>query len=191
MAQAFAATGIRLPRPLLFLASTAEESGLLGADWYTRHPVYPLARTAAVLNMDGVNLHGPTRDIAPLGVDRSTLGDHVRAAAEAEGLELAPEQHPEKGMFFRQDHFPFARAGVPGIAFDHGLEYRERPEGWGEAWYQEFIASHYHQPSDAFQEDFDYRGAVEQGRVVLRTAVSVAQETDLPDWYPGSAFQRG
>jgi hypothetical protein len=190
LAQAVMETGTRLERPLIFLASTAEESGLLGAEWYTRHPAFPLARTAAVLNVDGANLQGPTRDIAPLGADRSTLGDVVGRAAEQEGLQLAAEQHPEKGMFFRQDHFPFARAGVPGIAFDHGLDYPERPAGWGEGWYQEFVSRHYHQPSDAFSEDFDYRGAVQQGRVMLRTAVEVARADVLPDWRHGSGFAR-
>jgi Zn-dependent M28 family amino/carboxypeptidase len=190
MAEAFAETEAALRRPLLFLASTAEESGLLGADWYTRHPGWPLATTAGVLNVDGANLQGETDDIAPLGVERSTLGDAVRRAAMVEGLELRPEQHPEKGSFFRQDHFPFARGGVPGIAFDHGLHYRDRPEGWGEQWYQEYIARHYHQPSDAFREDFDYRGALQQGRVMMRTAVEVAQAEALPEWREGSVFRR-
>jgi len=190
LAEALRETNTRFPRPVLFLASTAEESGLLGAEWYTRHPAWPLARTAAVLNLDGANLHGPTHDIAPLGMDRSTLGSIVRAAAEEEGLEVTPEQHPEKGMFFRQDHFPFARAGIPGIAFDHGLRFREKPEGWGEEWYQDWIARHYHQPSDAFQEDFDYRGAIQQARVMLRTTAAIAAGTSLPDWSPDSSFRR-
>lgn len=190
MVDAFSDAGVRLERPLLFLASTAEESGLLGADWYTRHPAFPLARTAAVLNVDGANLDGPTDDISPLGVDRSTLGEVVRAAAAAEGLEVSPEQHPEVGMFFRQDHFPFARAGVPGVAFDHGLRYRGRPEGWGEQRYEEFISRHYHQPSDAFRDDFDYRGAVQQGRVMIRAAATVAAAEGLPDWSTASPFRR-
>jgi hypothetical protein len=190
MAEALAQTGASFPRPLLFLASTAEESGLLGSEWYTRHPAYPLRRTAAVLNLDGANLQGPTGDIAPLGMERSTLGGLVAAAAAAEGLEVAPEQHPEKGSFFRQDHFPFARAGIPGIAFDHGLRYTERPEGWGEEWFEEFNSRHYHQPSDAFREDFDYRGAVQQARVMLRTAAAAARAADLPDWVAGSSFRR-
>jgi Zn-dependent M28 family amino/carboxypeptidase len=190
MAEAFAASGARPSRPFLFLASTAEESGLLGAEWYTRHPAWPLARTAAVLNVDGANLHGPTTDIAPLGVERSSLGDAVRAAAEAEGLVVAPEQHPEKGSFFRQDHFPFARAGVPGIAFDHGLTYRDRPAGWGQAWFDDFVAHHYHQPSDAFSEDFDYRGAIQQGRVMMRTAIAVSEADALPDWAGDAEFRR-
>jgi Zn-dependent M28 family amino/carboxypeptidase len=190
VAQAVGEAGIRFRRPLLFLASTAEESGLLGAEWYTRHPAFALRGTAAVLNVDGANLQGPTDDIAPLGVDRSTLGEAVRRAAAAEGLDVTPELHPEQGMFFRQDHFPFARAGIPGIAFDHGLRYREKPAGWGERWYREFVSTHYHQPSDAFREDFDYRGAVQQGRVVFRVAAEVAAAGGLPDWLPGSSFSR-
>lgn len=190
LAEAVARADLALERPLLFLATTAEESGLLGADWYTRHPLLPLATTAAILNVDGANLMGSAIDIAPLGVERSTLGDIVRVAAGAEGLELSPEQHPEKGMFFRQDHFPFARAGVPGIAFDHGLRFRDRPDGWGEAWYREFVANHYHQPSDAFRDGFDYRGALQQGRVMLRVAAAVAEHPELPGWLPGAGFER-
>ncbi|HUE95715.1 MAG TPA: M20/M25/M40 family metallo-hydrolase [Longimicrobiaceae bacterium] len=190
MAHALAAAGARFPRPLLFLASTAEESGLLGSQWYASHPAFPLRRTAAVLNVDGANLRGPTKDIAPLGVDRSSLGDVVREAAEAEGLAVAPEQHPEQGSFFRQDHFPFARAGVPAIAFDHGLDYVDRPQGWGEERYREFVSRHYHQPSDSFRDDFDYRGAVQQARVMLRVAAAVAGARELPDWLPGSSFSR-
>lgn len=190
IAQAFGASDARLRRPLIFLATTAEESGLLGSEWYTRHPLVPLRRTAAILNVDGVNLQGPTSDIAPLGMGRSTLSEVVARAAAAESLDVTPEQHPEQGMFFRQDHFPFARAGVPAIAFDHGLKYRDRPEGWGEAWYEEFNTRHYHQPSDAFREDFDYRGAVQQGRVMMRAAAEVAQADELPNWYEGSEFSR-
>lgn len=190
MAQAFSAMRQRLRRPLLFLAPAAEESGLLGSEWYAGHPVFPLARTAAVLNVDGANLQGATRDIAPLGMGRSTLSDVVAEAAAAESLEVTPEQHPEQGMFFRQDHFPFVRAGVPAVAFDHGLKYVGRPEGWGEAWYEAFNTHHYHQPSDAFREDFDYRGAVQQGRVMMRVAIAVAMRDSLPDWYPEMGFAR-
>jgi hypothetical protein len=177
-------------RPLLFVSTTAEESGLLGAEWYARHPLFPLARTAAELNLDGANLEGRTRDIAPLGADRSELGETVREAAAAEGMTLRPDPHPEQGMFFRQDHFPLARAGVPALALDHGLDYADRPEGWGERWYEEFVTRHYHQPSDAYREGWDYGGAVQQGRVLLRTALAVASAGALPEWNPGSEFAR-
>lgn len=187
---AAAAAAPRAPRSLLFLATTAEESGLLGAEWYATHPAVPLARTVAVLNVDGANLQGRTSDITPLGTGRSSLGDLVGAAAAAEGLEVKPEPHPEQGMFFRQDHFPFARAGVPALALDHGLDFTDRPAGWGEQWYEEFIADHYHQPSDAFRENFDYAGAVQQGRVMLRLAANLANSREMPQWAASSEFQR-
>jgi len=190
VAEAAASAPVRPPRPMLFVSTTAEESGLLGAEWYARHPLFPLGRTAAVINMDGANLWGPTEDIAPLGADRSELGALVRAAAAAEGITVAEEQHPEQGMFFRQDHFPFARAGVPAVAMDHGLSYVGRPAGWGQERYQEFNTQHYHQPSDAYRPDFDLGGAVQQARVILRTAWFAATGDDLPQWAPGSEFKR-
>ncbi|HLL48157.1 MAG TPA: M20/M25/M40 family metallo-hydrolase, partial [Longimicrobiaceae bacterium] len=191
---AVAEAAVALPepprRPLLFLSTTAEESGLLGAEWYARHPLFPLSRTAAELNLDGANLEGRTRDLAPLGADRSELGETVREAARAEGMTLRPDPHPEQGMFFRQDHFPLARAGVPALALDHGLDYEAKPEGWGEGWYEEFVTRHYHQPSDAYREGLDFGGAVQQGRVLLRTALAVASAGGLPRWNPGSEFAR-
>jgi Zn-dependent M28 family amino/carboxypeptidase len=175
----------RPPRPLLFVCTTAEESGLLGSEWYARHPLFPLASTAALLNVDGANLQGRTRDIAPLGVERSEVGAAVRRAAEAEGLTLGGEAHPEQGMFFRQDHFPVARAGVPAVALDHGLDFEGKPAGWGEEWYREFNERHYHQPSDAYREGIDYGGALQQGRVMLRAALEIAAAERLPGWHAG------
>jgi Zn-dependent M28 family amino/carboxypeptidase len=190
IAEAAAALPERPARPLVFVATTAEESGLLGAEWYARHPLFPIATTAAVLNMDGANLYGLADDIAPLGADRSELGELARAAAAEEGMELAAEAHPEQGMFFRQDHFPFARAGIPALAMDHGLRFRDRPEGWGNEMYQDFNRNHYHQPSDAYRDDFDYAGAVQQARVILRTALAVAALPELPRWNAGVEFSR-
>jgi Zn-dependent M28 family amino/carboxypeptidase len=191
---ALAEAAVSLPerpaRPLLFVATTAEESGLLGALWFARNPPFPLGATAAVLNVDGANLRGRTRDITPLGVERSTLGDAIREAAGAEGMVVNPEPHPEQGMFYRQDHFPLARAGVPAVAFDHGLQYEGRPDGWGEAQYDDFNSNHYHQPSDAYREGWDYAGAVQQGRVMLRTALAVADADALPAWREGATFRR-
>ncbi|HWK88532.1 MAG TPA: M28 family peptidase [Longimicrobium sp.] len=187
-----AAASLEAPpaRPLLFVSTTAEESGLLGAEWYARHPLFPLAATAAALNVDGANLQGRTCDLAPLGADRSSLGGLLRAAAATEGMVLAPEPHPEQGMFFRQDHFPLARAGVPALALDHGLTFEGRPEGWGEQWYDEFVSTHYHQPSDAYREGLDYGGAVQQGRVMLRLAAAAASAAKLPEWTEGAGFKR-
>jgi Zn-dependent M28 family amino/carboxypeptidase len=190
LAEAAASLPVPPARPLLFVSTSAEESGLLGSEWYARHPLFPLARTAAMLNVDGANLFGETEDLGPLGADRSELGEYVAAAAAAEGMHVVPEAHPEQGMFFRQDHFPLARSGVPALAMDHGLDYRNRPRGWGEGVYREFVTTHYHQPTDAYRDDFDYAGALQQGRVTLRTALAVAEADALPDWLPGAEFRR-
>jgi Zn-dependent M28 family amino/carboxypeptidase len=190
LAEAAAAMPVRPPRPLLFMATTAEESGLIGSEWYARNPLFPLATTAAALNVDGANLQGRTTDITPIGADRSSLGDAVRAAAGEEGVEVRPDPHPEQGIFYRQDHFPMARAGVPALAFDHGLTFEGKPEGWGQRWYEEFVTKHYHQPSDCYREGWDYGGALQQGRVMLRTALDVAWSDALPAWLPAAGFAR-
>lgn len=190
LAEAAASLDTPPPRSLVFVALTAEESGLLGAEWYARHPLVPLERTAAVLNVDGANLMGRTHDLTPLGADRSELGEFVWRAAEEEGMEISPEPHPEQGMFFRQDHFPFVRAGVPALAMDHGLRFEGREPGWGEAWYREFVERHYHQPSDAYREGIDYGGAVQQGRVMLRTALALGEVSQFPRWYDNQGFGR-
>jgi Zn-dependent M28 family amino/carboxypeptidase len=190
VAEAAASLPAPPPRPLLFVATTAEESGLIGAEWYARNPLFPLATTAAALNLDGANLQGRTTDITPLGADRSSLGEVVRAAAGEEGMEMRPDPHPEQGMFYRQDHFPLARAGVPALALDHGLTFADRPEGWGQRWYEDFVTNHYHQPSDSYREGWDYAGALQQGRTLLRTALAVAWADGLPGWLPGVGFAR-
>lgn len=190
IAEAAASMPVRPPRPLLFVTTTAEESGLIGSEWYARNPLFPLATTAAALNVDGANLQGRTTDLTPIGADRSTLGDVVRAAAAEEGMETRPDPHPEQGIFYRQDHFPLARAGVPALALDHGLTFEGRPEGWGQRWYENFVTNHYHQPSDSYREGWDYAGALQQGRTMLRTALSVAWGDALPDWNPGAGFTR-
>jgi Zn-dependent M28 family amino/carboxypeptidase len=190
IAEAVAAMDAPPPRPLLFVATTAEESGLLGAEWYARNPLFPLSTTAAALNVDGANLQGRTRDLTPLGADRSTLGATVRAAAEKEGMAINPDPHPEQGMFYRQDHFPLARSGVPALALDHGLDYEGREADWGRRWYEEFVTRHYHQPSDSYAEGWDYGGAVQQGRVMLRTALDAASAPEIAAWNPGAGFAR-
>ncbi|HET6230591.1 MAG TPA: M28 family peptidase [Longimicrobiaceae bacterium] len=190
IAEAAASMPDRPARPMLFMSTTAEESGLLGSEWYARNPLFPLATTAAMLNVDGANLFGRTHDVGPLGADRSDLGDVVSQAAADEGMHVAPEAHPEQGMFFRQDHFPLARAGVPALAMDHGMDYEGRPRGWGEQQHADFVANHYHQPSDAYRDDFDYSGALQQARILLRTAVAVASADELPQWSPGAEFAR-
>lgn len=189
-----AARALRQARPqprrsILFVATAAEESGLLGSEAYVRAPLVPLDRTAGVLNLDGLSVLGRTRDISALGADRSTLGAAFEAAARAESL-AATREPDTRGYFFRSDHFPFARAGVPALSFESGLDYVGRPPGWGRQQDSLYNARDYHQPSDEFRSDFDFGGMEQQIRVAVRVALAVANARDMPRWLPHSEFQR-
>lgn len=177
-------------RAITFIATTAEESGLLGAEAYTRQPpITPLSATAAVINLDVMNVRGRTRDISALGGDRSTLGETFRQAAGAESLVVSSE--PDLGgHFFRSDHFPFARAGVPALSFASGLDFVGRPANWGRVQDSIWNATRYHQPSDEYSPGFDLAGMAQQARVAVRMAQAVANAPTLPRWLPSSEFQR-
>jgi Zn-dependent M28 family amino/carboxypeptidase len=189
-AQALAQVTPRPKRSVLFIATTAEESGLLGSEAYVRSPIVPLERTAAVVNIDGANVRGLTRDIAALGADRSDLGVAFAAAAKAESLTATGDPDPSKGSFFRSDHFPFARAGVPCISIESGVDYTNRPAGWGDQQAHLFNEQRYHQPSDEYNPSFKYDGMAQQVRVMMRIVLAVAESPELPRWLATAEFQR-
>jgi Zn-dependent M28 family amino/carboxypeptidase len=189
-ARALAQITPRPRRSLLFIATTAEESGLLGSEAYVRAPIVPLGRIAAVLNIDGANVRGVTRDIAALGADRSDLGDIFATAARAESLTATGDPDPAKGSFFRSDHFPFARAGVPSVSIESGVEFVGRPEGWGEQQAHLFNEERYHRPSDEYRSTFTYDGMAQQVRVMMRMALAIADAPALPRWLPTAEFRR-
>jgi Zn-dependent M28 family amino/carboxypeptidase len=149
-------------RSVLFLFPTAEEQGLLGAEWYTEHPLVPLEKTAADINLDALNVLGATRDIIALGAERSMLIGVVREVARAHKLRLTADPRPEQGGYFRSDHFPFSKKGVPAISIGNGDDFVGRPAGWGEKQFRAFNEQHYHQPSDEYQESWDLAGMVQQ-----------------------------
>jgi Zn-dependent M28 family amino/carboxypeptidase len=158
LAESFAAAADRLDRTLVFIFTTAEEAGMLGASWYVRHPIVPLHRTIAALNLDGANLWGRTDDISAVGLERSTLGSLFEQHAAALGLRVEGERAPDRGFYFRSDHFPFARAGVPALFLDHGTSFRNRPPGWGDATLSRYESERYHQPGDEYDVTMDLRG---------------------------------
>ena len=190
LGEAFSAVRARLERPILLIATTAEESGLLGAEHYTRHPVLPLNRTVAVLNLDAVNVWGPTRDLTPLGAERSTLMQVLEEIAPEEGYRLLPDAMPEQGYFFRSDHFPFARAGVPAASLEAGLDYVGRPEGWGKQTVEAYINERYHRPGDELIPGLDFSGTAQVTRFAFRTGYALATSESWPDWHAGQEFQR-
>jgi len=176
-------------RSVLFMATGGEEQGLLGAEWYVQSPLEPLNQTVMELNMDGANLWGVTTDVTVHGEERSELGAFVRPRAAELGLTIMPDPEPENGLFFRSDHFPMAKAGVPSLWVEHGRDYVGRPAGWGDEVQEEYTANHYHAPSDEFSEDFVFDGAVQQGRLALLTVLDVASEDGWPNWYEGQEFK--
>ena len=189
IAQAAAQLRPRPRRTLLFISTTAEESGLLGSEAYVREPLIPLAQTAAVINLDVTNVRGPTRDIDALGVDRSTLGPLFEAAAMAESLVVVHEPDV-RGSFYRSDHFPFARAGVPAVSIEPGLDFIGKPAGWGREQSDLYNRTRYHQPSDEYRPTFRYEGMAQEARVALRLALAIANVPDMPHWLPRSEFKR-
>ena len=189
-ADAFVASGVRPARSIVFVAFAAEESGLLGSTAYAAAPSIPLRRIAAVLNMDVMNLNGRTRDIAALGLDQSTLGGVFERAATAEGLRVTTNEDALiKGSFFRSDHFPFARTGVPALSLESGLDFIGHDKSWGQQQQDDYTAHRYHQPSDEVRPEFDYGGAIQQLRTVLRTAWMVATTPAQPTWSATSEFR--
>jgi len=189
IARAFKALPKPPRRSILFLAVTAEEKGLLGSRYYAENPIYPLAKTLADINMDVLNVYGPTRDITVIGLGNSTLDDVLGKAAAARGRTLRPDPRPEVGSFYRSDHFNFAKQGVPALDTDAGIDYVGRPAGWGLKKHEEYTANDYHKPSDEIKADWNLAGAVDDLRLLATVGYNVANSDRYPEWAPGTEFK--
>jgi Zn-dependent M28 family amino/carboxypeptidase len=162
----------------------------LGSQAFVTKPTIPLSRIAAILNLDVMNLYGRTRDVSALGLDQSSLSIVFRRAAAAEGLRVSVNHEAlVRGSYFRSDHFPFAKAGIPGTSLENGEDYVGQPKGYGEKKKEEYTNTRYHQPSDEVLPSFRYDGAVQQLRVIVRTAVAVANAPVQPVWNRTSEFR--
>jgi Zn-dependent M28 family amino/carboxypeptidase len=180
----------RPKRSSLFLFPTAEEQGLLGAEWYSKHPVVPLAKTAANVNLDSMNVLGPTNDFIPLGAERSTLKAVVVAVAKDMNLRVSADARPEQGSFYRSDHFPFAKVGVPSISLKEGNDYVGHPKSWGEEQFRAYNTAHYHQPSDEMRDTWDYRGMIQEAEIALAIGRRIADAPAKPQFNPGDEFAK-
>lgn len=189
-AEAFVRSGVEPQRSVLFVAFAAEEKGLIGSEALTVRPPVPLRQIAAVLNMDVMNLYGRMRDIGALGLDQSSIGQVFTTAAAAEGLRVSVDSNAlVRGSFFRSDHFPFAKAGVPAISMERGITFVDRPEKWGEEQAREYNEKRYHQPQDEVLPWFSMAGVQQQLKVILRTAIALANAPTQPTWAAGSEFK--
>jgi Zn-dependent M28 family amino/carboxypeptidase len=177
-------------RSSLFLFPTAEEQGLLGADWYSKHPLVPLEKTAANVNLDSMNVLGITHDFIPLGAERSTLRTVVEAVARERGMRVSPDARPEQGSFYRSDHFPFAKVGVPSISLKEGNDYVGRSKEWGEEQFKAYNTAHYHQPSDEYSDSWDFRGMLQEAEIAMSIGRHIADMEQMPRFNPGDEFAR-
>jgi Zn-dependent M28 family amino/carboxypeptidase len=189
LAEAFTRVKPAPKRSIIFLAVTAEERGLLGAKYYATNPLYPLARTVANINMDGINQWGRTRDIVSVSYGNSTLDDMLAAVAAENKRIVKPDAEPEKGYFYRSDHFEFAKQGVPALYTDSGDEFIGKPAGYGERKREEYTARDYHKVSDEIKPDWDLAGGIEDTRLLATVGYRVAQSMDYPQWKPGTEFK--
>jgi Zn-dependent M28 family amino/carboxypeptidase len=189
LARAYRALPTPPRRSLLFLAVTAEEQNLLGSRYYTEHPLIPLAGTAAMINIDALNVLGRTRDVTVVGLGHTELDDLVRKLAGEQWRVVRPDPQPEKGSFFRSDHFPFAAAGVPFVYASSGVDYVGRPAGWGLEARNEFTRLHYHKPSDVVRPDWDLKGAIEDLQLCFAIGQAAAQSEIIPAFLPASEYK--
>jgi Zn-dependent M28 family amino/carboxypeptidase len=176
-------------RSILFLSVTGEEKGLLGSQYYAEHPLYPLAKTLAEINMDGLNPLGPTKDIELIGLGQSTLDDVATAVAAEQGRVVKPDAEPEKGYYYRSDHFSFAKQGVPALDPGRGVDYIGKPPGWGLEMRKKYTAEDYHKPSDKVKPYWDLSGAVQDLELLAEVGYRVANAKTLPTWKSGSEFK--
>ncbi len=176
-------------RSILFLSVTAEEKGLLGAKHYATRPLYPIAKTLADINMDVINLWGRTRDIVSIGLGNTTLDDILADVARAQGRTVGGDPEPEKGMFYRSDHFEFAKEGVPTLNAKAGIDYIGRPADYGRMRRDEYTQKHYHKVSDDVKPDWDLSGAVQDMQLLMDVGYRVAQGDRYPEWKPGTEFK--
>jgi Zn-dependent M28 family amino/carboxypeptidase len=183
----------KLPSPprrsILFLAVTAEEQGLLGSQYYSVTPIYPLAKTVADINMDSWNTHGRTKDMTLTGYGASELDDYARDAAAEQGRIVHGDAEPEKGFYYRSDHFNFAKQGVPALDIAGGVDYVGKPPEFGQQMRKEWTEKRYHTPLDVVMPDWDLSGTREDLAVLFAVGQRVAQADKFPEWKAGNEFK--
>jgi len=189
IAKAYAALDTKPDRSIVFLAVTAEEKGLLGARYYAANPLYPLNKTVANINMDGINQWGRTSDLEVIGLGNSTLDDLVLQLATTEGRSVRPDAEPEKGYYYRSDHFEFAKVGVPALYTGSGMDYIGKDPSYGEIKRGEYLVNDYHKPSDEVKPDWDLAGAVDDTKLLFRVGWLVSQMPTWPEWKSGTEFK--
>ncbi len=188
MGRAWAAQAKKPRRSAMFIAVTAEEGGLRGSEYYAAHPEIPAGKTALDINYDALFPLGRVRDVVVNGAERTTVWPAVQAVAKRMGIAIDPDPRPEQGSYYRSDHFAFAHVGIPAFSVEEGDDFIGKPKGFGAQAFEEYNDKHYHQPSDEFQESWDFSGLAEMARFGFLVGTEVANQERLPSWQAGDEF---
>ena len=189
LAEAFAKAGPPA-RSLAFIAVTAEEQGLLGSDYYATHPVFPLAQTVGGLNMDALSLAGPAHDVTVVGNGKSRLDAYLAAALKIAGRRATPDRSPEKGFYYRSDHFSFAKRGVPMLYIDGGEDLIRGGQAAGAAYARDYNENRYHAPKDEYDPEWDWSGVAQDLQLNYLIGRMLAEAREWPNWNKGDEFRR-
>lgn len=189
LAQAFSERDKPVRRTLIFLAVDGEESGLLGSQYFAANPTFLAGRIAANINIDGVNIWGKTRDVSIVGSNKSTIDAEVKEAAKTLGRIVLADAMPEQGSFYRADQFSFAKIGVPCLYLSGGRDFIGREKGWGQKQVEDWIETHYHQPSDEYNSEWDLSGCVQDLHLIFQVALRLANQEQMPCWLAGDEFE--
>jgi Zn-dependent M28 family amino/carboxypeptidase len=189
IARTMAALPTKPRRSMLFLFVAAEEQGLLGSQYYAQNPTFPAGKIAANLNYDSANIHGRTKDVIFIDLGKSSLDAVAHAVAAKHGRIGKPDALPDRGTFYRSDHFSFARIGVPALSVEGGVEMIGKPEGWGKAQIEAYEEKKYHQPSDEIDDSWNYEGMIEDTQLGIEMGWLIAQADEMPQWKAGDEFE--
>jgi Zn-dependent M28 family amino/carboxypeptidase len=189
LARSFAALPRSPERSVAFLAVTAEESGLLGSAYYANNPALPMRQTVGGINMDSLHVYGPTNDVVVVGYGSSELEDILLRKAAAQGRVVEPEEHPERGGYFRSDHFNFARKGVPMLYAEAGSDHRELGPDYIKTKGREYLETRYHTALDEMSDDWDLRGLEQDIELYFGIGLELADGDSWPQWYEGNEFR--
>ncbi len=176
-------------RSILVAFVGAEEQGLLGSKYYAENPTFPPGKIAANINYDGGNIWGHTHDVTFIGLGKSTIDDIVLSIAQSQGRTVKPDQFADRGYFYRSDQFSFAKIGVPALYLDTGTEFVDRPADWGKAQVNHYTDVNYHQPTDEYDDSWNFDGMIEDARLGFWTGLSIAISDEMPRWNPGDEFE--
>jgi Zn-dependent M28 family amino/carboxypeptidase len=190
LAKAFKNLKTKPERTIIFLAVTSEEQGLQGSAYYAQNPVYPAKKTLANINIDGLNRFAPTKDIVVIGQGQSDLEDYLKTEVEKDSGYISYETHPEAGYYYRSDHFNFAKAGIPALYTEPGIDVVGKGKAYGQKLADEYNDNDYHQPSDEYDAStWTMEGSIKDLKLLFKVGRRIASEEKWPAWKTGSEFK--